>query len=77
MIRKIKHPYIDKNIAVSLFLENNKNESLCMNCIHRKNGFKDCEIANILYELAKTTGVSTLVKWCPIDKFEYYMPEKD
>ena len=68
LITKSKHPYTGQETIVSQELEKLHNSSLCYNCEHKTNNFKDCEVASLLYEIAKTTGVSTLVRWCPLFK---------
>lgn len=52
-------------IFVSQRLEAMRDASLCRNCAHRDYGYERCEIAMLLFDLAKKTGVSTMVRWCP------------
>ncbi len=66
------HPFDEKiKISSSQVLVNNAQYSLCNTCIHKTNGYKDCSVANLLHELAITTGVSTLVKWCPSNMYSF------
>ena len=60
------HPFdLDMKVAVSQVLDGQREQSLCRNCAFRAQQYKDCEIATLLFDLAKQTGVSTLVRWCP------------
>ena len=72
LITEQPHPYREGiTVAISQTLEFNKDKSLCRQCKHRANQYKDCEIASVLYELALSSGITTLVKWCPTDLFEF------
>ena len=66
MITKQEHPYEPgMDIAVSQTLEINREAALCFNCSHRETKYENCPIATLLNDIAKKTGASTLMRWCP------------
>jgi hypothetical protein len=60
------HPFEPgMKVFVSQTLDAQREKSLCRNCDHRTYKYERCEVATLLFDLAKKTGVSTLMRWCP------------